>query len=99
MVATIGPLECELAATMVPEPLASRLRTFAAKEDELILVNLWKEVRGDMSSASPRPKWQSGYAAGTLANEAMFCVARFAQTNEPAYRELVVGIATSVAFG
>jgi hypothetical protein len=93
MVATIGPLECELAAAMVPEPLAARLRTFAAKEDELILANLRKQVRGEATSVPPLPKWQSGYAAGTLANEAMFCVARFAQTNEPAYRELVVAIA------
>ena len=37
LTSTIGPLECELAASMVPEPLATRLRVFAAKEDELIL--------------------------------------------------------------
>src|ERR1041385_8676234 len=47
LAATIGPLECELAATMVPDPLASRLRAFAAKEDELILADLRRQVRGD----------------------------------------------------
>ncbi|HEX5175570.1 MAG TPA: hypothetical protein VFV83_01000, partial [Chthoniobacteraceae bacterium] len=92
MVATIGPLECELAATMVPDPLASRLRQFAVKEDELILATLRKQVAGEANIA-PHPKWQAGYAAGTLANDAMFCLARFAQTNAAPYRELVIAIA------
>jgi hypothetical protein len=85
-------LECELAATMVPEPLASRLRAFAAKEDELILVDLRKQVRGETNTRLP-PKWQAGYSASTLANQAMFCLARFEQTSEPAYRELIIAIA------
>jgi hypothetical protein len=92
LAATIGPLECELAATMVPEPLASRLRTFAAKEDELILVDLRKQVRGDTNGYTP-PKWQNGYSAGTLANQAMFCLARYEQTANAAYRDLLVAIA------
>ena len=91
MVATIGPLECELAATMVPEPLAARLRTFAAKEDALILPDLRKQVRGETNP--PVPKWQAGYSASTLANQAMFCLARFEQTSEPVYRELLTAIA------
>jgi hypothetical protein len=87
---TIGPLECELAATMVPDPLASRLRAFAAKEDELILADLRKQARGDTN----RPhKWQNGYAAGTLANQAMFCLARHEQITNSAYRELLIAIA------
>ena len=90
MVATIGPLECELAATMVPESLASRLRAFAAKEDELILLDLRKQVRGETTLP---PKWQAGYSASTLANQAMFCLARFEQTGEAAYRELLIAIA------
>ena len=77
---------------MVPDPLASRLRRFAVKEDELILATLRKQVGGEANSA-PHPKWQAGYAAGTLANDAMFCLARFAQTNAAAYRELVIAIA------
>lgn len=90
--ATIGPLECELAATMVPEPLAARLRTFAAKEDELILPDLWKQVRSETNVYVP-PKWQAGYAASTLANQAMFCLARFEQTGNSAYRDLLIAIA------
>lgn len=97
--ATIGPLDCELAATMVPDPLASRLRAFAAKEDELVLPGLRKAIarHADAAfrvppSASP-PKWQTAYGAGTLAGEAMFCLARHEQTRDPAYRDLLVAIA------
>jgi hypothetical protein len=94
LAATIGPLECELAASMVPEPLASRLRKFAAQEDELILPDLARQVRGDTISAAPAPpKWQNGYSAGTLANQAMFCLARHEQTANPAYRDLLIAIA------
>jgi hypothetical protein len=92
LAATIGPLECELAATMVPDPLRTRLRVFAAKEDELIITSLRRVVSGDTNVYLP-PKWQSGYSAGTLANEAMFCLARHEQTNNPAYRDLLIAIA------
>jgi hypothetical protein len=92
MVATIGPLECELAATMVPEPFAARLRAFAAQEDEFIVLDLQKQVRRETSASIP-PKWQAGYSASTLANEAMFCLARFEQTGTAAYRELLIFIA------
>ncbi|HKS37723.1 MAG TPA: hypothetical protein VJW76_11075 [Verrucomicrobiae bacterium] len=92
LAATIGPLECELAATMVPDPLASRLRAFAVKEDELILADVRKQVRGD-TNGYVLPQWQNGYSAGTLANQAMFCLARHEQTTNPAYRELLIAIA------
>ena len=94
LAATIGPLECELAATMVPEPLAARLRRFAAQEDELLLPLLRAQVRdaGKGQGQAP-PKWQNGYSAGTLANQAMFCLARFEQTTNAAYRDLIVAIA------
>jgi pectate lyase-like protein len=92
LAATIGPLECELAATMVPEPLATRLRTFAAKEDELILAQLRRVIARDPKTYIP-PKWQAGYSAGTLANEAMFCLARYEQTTNATYRDLLISIA------
>jgi len=91
LAATIGPLECELAATMVPDPLASRLREFAEKEDDLILADLRKQVSGATNTVAP--KWQNGYSAGTLANQAMFCLARYEQTTNSAYRELLIAIA------
>jgi hypothetical protein len=92
LAATIGPLECELAATMVPDLLANRLRVFAAKEDELILARLQAGLAGATNADLP-PRWQSGYSAGTLANEAMFCLARYQQTQKPAYRALITAIA------
>jgi VCBS repeat protein len=88
LAATIGPLDCETAAAMVPEPLASRLRSFAAREDELILADLEKAPPG----AGP-PLWQAGYSASTLASTAMFCLARYQQVPKPAYRDQVVRIA------
>jgi hypothetical protein len=80
----------------VPEPLASRLRVFAAKEDELILADLRRQSRHETNAYVP-PKWQSGYSASTLANEAMFCLARYEQTHQPAYRDLLITIAEQYA--
>ncbi len=97
--ATIGPLDCEFAATLVPEPLAARLRAFAAKEDELLLPELRRQVDthapskpGTRPAPNP-PKWQVGYGTSTLAGQAMFCLARHEQTTNAAYRDLVVAIA------
>jgi hypothetical protein len=86
--ATLGPLDCETAAGMVPEPLASRLRAFAAKEDQLIIAGLEKQIL-----STPPPRWRSGYSAGTLASEAMFCLARFEQSRKEAYRAAVLLVA------
>jgi hypothetical protein len=99
LAATIGPLDCETAASMVPEPLAARLRSFAAKEDDLILPVLRKQVdahadraRRAEGPAAP-PKWTAGYSASTLASSAMFCLARWEQTKDPRWSDLVVAIA------
>jgi len=85
-VATIGPLECHLAAEMVPDPLASRLLAFARKEDELIVPDLRKQLDGRVVAP---PLWQSGYSAGTLASSAMFCWARYQQTSNHVYADLI----------
>jgi hypothetical protein len=89
LAATLGPLDLEIAATMVPDRLAKRLREFAAKEDELILADLQKQLTG----TNAPPKWQNGYSAGTLASSAMFCLGRYEQTGKAAYRDLFVAIA------
>jgi hypothetical protein len=85
LVATIGPLDCHIAAAMLPEPLSSRLRTFAEKEDELILADMTKQGPEDY-----RPMWQAGYSSGTAASYTMFCLARHEQTGNPAYRDLLI---------
>jgi hypothetical protein len=102
MGATIGPLDCEAAAALVPDPLASRLRAFAAKEDEILLPELKRQVAAHADGAAARaaaapPKWANGYSAGTLASTAMFSIARHDQTRDPAYREIVIEIARAYA--
>ena len=84
---TIGPLDCAIAAAMVPEPLSSRLRAFAEKEDELIIPELKKQL--EIGAGAP-PLWQAGYSASTLAASAMFCLERYEQTRKPEYRELLI---------
>jgi len=88
MVATIGPLDCHIAAGMVPEPLASRLRAFAEKEDELILSDL---QRNPVTKA--RPMWEARYSSATAASSAMFCIARYEQVPTDAYRDDVIATA------
>jgi hypothetical protein len=85
MVATLGPLDCHLAAAMAPEPLSSRLRRFANKEDELILAELRKGA-----TLAGRPMWEAGYSSGTRASYAMFCLARYEQVGKQAYRDIVI---------
>jgi hypothetical protein len=89
LVGTLGPLDLEIAATMVPEPLAKRLRGFAAKEDELTLQEMRKQFAGGTNTYTP-PRWQNGYSAGTLASSAMFYLGRYEQTNHPAFREMLI---------
>lgn len=86
LAATLGPLDLEIAATMVPDPLAKRLREFAAREDELILTDLLKQFTG----TNAPPKWQNGYSAGTLASSAMFCLGRYEQTSKGGYRDALI---------
>jgi hypothetical protein len=85
-IATLGPLDLELAATLVPEPLANRLRQFAKAEDELVIAELLKQL----SATNLPPRWQSAYGTGNLADSAMFCLARHEQTSNTAYRELLI---------
>jgi hypothetical protein len=92
LAATIGPLDCEIAAAMVPPTLAKRLRAFAANEDELILPDLRRQLRPETQTYIP-PKWQAGYSAGTLASSAMFCLGRYEQTGRKEYADLIVKFA------
>jgi hypothetical protein len=86
--ATLGPLDLELASRMVPEPWAGRLKQFAAEEDTLILPGLRQQLE-----TGSVPKWQTGYSAGTLASQGMFCLGRYQQTLNTDYRELLLDLA------
>ena len=90
-IGTLGPLDLEIAATMVPDPLARRLRDFAAQEDQLTFREIHKQL--SLTNAAAAPLWQNGYSAGTLASSAMFYLARHEQTDHQAYRDAVIEIA------
>jgi len=91
--ATIGPLDVETAASIVPEPLAQRLRQFAEIEDGLILEDLRSKYGRPDGSLLLRPTWQAGYSVGTTADWAMFGLARYQQTKKKVFRDLVVAVA------
>ena len=91
--ATIGSLDVETAGSMVPEPLASRLRHFAEIEDGLILEDLRSKCGQPDGTLLFRPTWQAGYAVGTTADWAMFGLARYQQTKKKVFRDLVVAVA------
>jgi hypothetical protein len=91
--ATIGPLDVETAAALVPEPLASRLKAFAAKEDELIIKDLRKEHGKPDGTFSFKPTWQAGYSSGVTADWAMFAQGRYEQAPRKDYRDMVIGVA------
>ena len=93
MKGTIGPLDVETAASMVPDPLASRLRKFAQVEDQLILENLGQLYGQTDGSLAFPPTWQAGYAAGATANWAMFGLARYEQVKKKPFRDLVIRVA------
>ncbi|MBN2271852.1 MAG: hypothetical protein JXN61_14640 [Sedimentisphaerales bacterium] len=91
--ATIGPLDVETAASMVTEPLASRLRQFAEMEDQLILRDLRESYSRPDGTWAFEPTWQAGYGSGVTADWAMFAQARFDQTGKADFRNIVVAVA------
>lgn len=93
-------IDCGGAAGRVPEPLASRLRTFAASQDRLFCelphdpkgtggFALRSEEREAKSSAGLTPLWHSPSGGLTTAAVAMMCVSRYENTGNVNYRELV----------
>jgi hypothetical protein len=90
---TIGPLDVEEAASIVPEPLASRFRQFAEIEDKLILEDLHKSYGSSDGSLTFKPTWQAGYSAGITADWAMFALARYQQIHKKPFHDLVIAVA------
>jgi uncharacterized protein YyaL (SSP411 family) len=91
--ATIGPLDTYTASTLVPDPLASRLKSFAAREDDLILDAVNTEQAGVITGPQFKPTWEAGYSSGVTASMAMFYLARYEQVGRQEYRDLVIAIA------
>ena len=93
-------IDCGGAAGRVPEPLASRLRTFAAGQDRTFCglphdlsgkggFALHSEQRDAKPGAALTPLWHSSPGGLTTAAVAMMCVSRYDNTGGVSYRELV----------
>ncbi len=89
----MGPLDTYTASGMVPDPLRSRLRRFAATEDRLVLTDLRRRFGGKEGAWTLPPTWQAGYASGVTADWAMFALARYKQVGKTEFRELLIAIA------
>ena len=97
-------IDCDGAARKVPEPLRTRLRQFALREDEVFcsLPHDLKNTRGfalsfDLatgeSDGSFSSLWDAKYGAFTTAAVAMMCVSRYHNTGKTEYRDLIVAAA------
>jgi len=97
-------IDCNAAALQVPEPLASRLRAFVAREDEVFcqlphdledkggfVTALDKQTGKPLSSYTPL--WQAAYGIYTTAQVAMMCVSRYENSGKIGYRDLVIAAA------
>ena len=98
LTATMGPLDCHSAASLLPEQLSARLYAFAEKEDELILAEFAQQGgNAKTPPAGQPPLWKTGYSASTQASTAMFYLARYEQVGKSAYRDALVAIADKYA--
>lgn len=93
-------MDCDGAAHRVPEPLATRLRAFAAREDQVFgaLPHDLKRAGGFVAgvdvatgkpSGGPTPLWDARYGGSTTAQVGLMCASRYENTGRIAYRELL----------
>jgi hypothetical protein len=97
-------IDCDGAARKVPEPLRTRLRRFALREDE-VFCSLAHDLKGKggfalsldlaagKSDGSFSSLWEAKYGAFTTAAVAMMCVSRYHNTGNIGYRDLIVAAA------
>jgi hypothetical protein len=97
-------IDCDGAAHWVAEPLASRLRDFASREDGLVC-GLPQELerrggfaaRVTVATGKPTglvtPRWQARPGENTTAQVGMMCVARYDNTGQLGFRRLLLGAA------
>lgn len=93
-------IDCDGAAHRVPEPLASQLRAFARREDEIFcaLPHDLKATGGFMTELNATtgqsrghhtPLWNARYGGNTTAQIGMLCVSRYENTGKTGFRELI----------
>jgi hypothetical protein len=94
-------IDCDGAARKVPEPLRTRLRRFALREDEIFcsLPHDLKDAKGfalsfdlatGKSDGSFSSLWDAKYGSFTTAAVATMCVSRYHNTGSAKYRDLIV---------
>jgi hypothetical protein len=97
-------IDCDGAAHLVPEPLASRLRALAAREDELFcaLPHDLKGTGGFITSAEPATgspgnthtsRWSARDGGNTTAQMALMCVSRYDNAARIGHRSLLIAAA------
>jgi len=97
-------IDCDGAAHLVPEPLNSRLRAFAAQEDEIfcVLSHDLKNSDGFLAKADvsdgkavgrPTTLWGARDGAYTTAQVGMMCVSRYDNTGRLGHRGLLLAAA------
>jgi hypothetical protein len=88
-------IDCDGAAHHLPEPLASRLRSLAAREDEIAcaLAHNPSGSGGFLAARKPTerhtPLWTADESRNTTAQIGMMCVSRYENIAWPGYRTLV----------
>lgn len=94
-------IDCDGAARRISEPLASKLRAFAAREDELFcglphdlkgkkgFVIAVDKATGKSDENGLSPLWDAHYGNTTTAMMAMMCVSRYENTGNVKYRDLI----------
>jgi hypothetical protein len=89
-------IDCDGAALRVPEPFASRLRAIAAREDSAFcsLPHALKTKGGFVTVGDAMtPLWVAQSQAMTTAQIGMMCVARYENSGDIRYRELIHSVA------
>jgi hypothetical protein len=97
-------IECDGAAHVVPEPLASRLRAFAAREDEIfsVLPHDLAKLGGFVTRAvvstgkagdRPTTLWSARDGVYTTAQVGMMCVSRYDNSGRLGHRDLLFAAA------
>lgn len=97
-------IDCAAAAQSVPEPLATRLKEFVDREDEIFCS--WKHgfestggfvLQADRVTGEPStecsPLWDAHYGGATTAMIGMMCVSRYENSGKVGYRNLIVAAA------
>ncbi len=99
-------IDLDGAAHHAPEPLASRLQAFAAREDDIFcaLPHDLKRTGGfvtevEVATGTPSkehtPPWNARYGGSTTAQVGLMCVSRYENTGKFPYREIIHAAADS----